>query len=260
MRTVRFRHRLPAAVVLAVVALAAVAPSAGGAAPASTVQAVVVKSWGACGSGSLIWDDLNANWSTYGSIPISIDYSNTPLCSGPITYQALVDSGADVVIISDAGGGSQQYTQQEMDAVQQYAAAGHNVIATYVTFFWGNFDNRGLAPLFGIKKMTSFQSGEQSVTPQYDVRWPGSPLFRGLPDPYVSSGYPFSQVPTDGTWSSNEIQFGQLGGKTEDSRAVILVRTVGDSARIYISNMPEYVGGTQDKQFFYNAIIYPSFG
>ena len=36
-------------------------------APQGAVTAVVVKSWGNCSSGSLIWDDLNANWSSYGS-------------------------------------------------------------------------------------------------------------------------------------------------------------------------------------------------
>jgi hypothetical protein len=229
------------------------------AARGATVKAVVVKSWSGCGSGGVIWDDLNANWSQYGSVPISIDYGDTQLCSGPITYDALVASGADVVIISDAAGGGQLYAQSEIDAVQRYAAAGHNVIATYVTFFFGT-DNRGLAPMFGIKKSTTYLANEQGVTPNYDLRWPGSPLFRDLPDPYESAGYPFSQVPSDGAWSTNEIQFGQLAGKTSDSRAIVLVRTVGDSARIYISSMPEYGGGTQDKQFFYNAIIYPMTG
>jgi hypothetical protein len=240
--------------------LPALLTQSAGAARGATVKAVVVKSWGACGSGSLIWDDLNANWSQYGSVPISIDYSDSQLCAGPITYDALVASGADVVIISDAAGGGQLYLQSEIDAVQQYTAAGHNVIATYVSFFFGSTDNRGLGPIFGIKKSTTYLADEQAVTPTYDVRWPGSPLFRDLPDPYQSAGYPFSQVPSDGAWSTNEIQFGQLAGKTSGSQAIVLVRTVGDSARIYISNMPEFVGGTQDKQFFYNAIIYPSTG
>jgi hypothetical protein len=258
MRPVRFRRwfLLPVVVTAAVLALPA-APSV--AARGATVKAVVVRSWGACGSGSLIWDDLNSTWSSYGSVPISIDYSNPSLCTGAITYQSLVDSGADVVIISDAAGGTQQYQQSEIDAIQQYAAAGHNVIGTYLSFFWGSIDDRGLAPMFGIKKSASYLAGQQGVTPTYDVRWPGSPLFRGLPDPYVSSGYPNSQVPVDGAWSSNEIQFGQLAGRTSDARAIVQVRTVGESARNYISSMPEFVGGTQDKQFFYNAIIYQSF-
>lgn len=249
--------------VLVAVLLAVFGQPAGAAslrARGTTVQAVVVKSWSGCGSSSVIWDDLNANWSQYGSIPISIDYSNFDLCTGTITYDALVASGADVVIVSDAAGGTQLYSQSEIDALNRYVSEGHNIIATYVTFFFGSIDNRGLGPIFGIKKSTTYLTGEQGVTPTYDLRWPSAPLFRDLPDPYQSAGYASSQVPSDGAWSTNEIQFGQLMGKTSDGRAIILVRTVGDSARIYISNMPEYVGGTQDKQFFYNAIIYPQTG
>jgi hypothetical protein len=258
MRPVRSRRSLVLSAILTGLLLSLLTQSAG-AARGTTIKAVVVKSWSGCGSGGVIWDDLNANWSQYGSVPISIDYSNTQLCSGPVTYDALVASGADVVIISDAAGGGQQYSQSEIDAVRQYADAGHNVIATYVTFFFGT-DNRGLAPIFGIRKATTYLANEQAVTPNYDLRWPTSPLFRDVPDPYQSSGYPFSQVPSDGAWSNNEVHVGDLTGRTSDSRAIVLVHTVMDSARIYISNMPEYGGGTQDKQFFYNAIIYPSAG
>ncbi len=247
--------------VVAVVALAAHPAGAGSLhSKGGTIKAVVVKSWSGCGSGSVIWDDLNASWSRYGSIPISIDYSNQDLCAGTVTYDALVASGADVVIISDAAGGTRQYSQSEIDAVQKYVTQGHNIIATFVTFFWGSVDNRGLAPIFGIKRSTSYLPDEQAVTPTYDLLSPDSPLFRDLPDPYQSAGYPSSQVPSDGAWSSNELQFAQLMGKTSDSRAIILVGALASSARIYISNMPEYQGGTQDKQFFYNAIIYPQTG
>jgi hypothetical protein len=259
MPTVRLRRWSLLPVVIAAT-LGFLPASPAGAVRGDTVHAVVVRSWSGCGSSSVIWEDLNATWSAYGSVPIAIDYSNSSLCTGTITYRALVDSGADVVIISDAAGGNQQYEQSEIDAIQRYVADGHNVIATYVTLYFGTIDNRGLAPLFGIKKSASYLSGEQGVTPTYDVRWPGSPLFRNVSDPYVSSGFANSQVPVDGAWSRNEIQFGQFVGKISDARAIIRARTVGDTARIYISTMPEYLGGAQDKQFFYNAIIYPSFG
>ena len=72
-------------------------------APGATITAVVVKSWGGCSSASLTWDDLNANWSSYGTIPISINYSDTDLCgSGTVTLAALEASGANVVILDGA--------------------------------------------------------------------------------------------------------------------------------------------------------------
>ena len=115
-----------------------------------TIHAVVVKSWGACGSGATLWESLNANWSSYGSTSIEIDYSNPDLCNGPITHAALAASGADVVIISDPAGGIQQYSDLEISALSDYAREGHNVIGTFLVFQWYDVDNRGLAPLFGL--------------------------------------------------------------------------------------------------------------
>jgi hypothetical protein len=93
----RFRGSLLLPPAMAVVFLATMAGSAGATSPSparprptaahavarpdGTITAVVVKSWGACSSSSLIWDSLNANWSSYGTIPIAIDYSNPP-CAG----------------------------------------------------------------------------------------------------------------------------------------------------------------------------------
>jgi hypothetical protein len=76
--------------------------------PDAAVLAEVVRSWGQCSSGSLVWDDLNANWQSYGTKKIKIDYSNPDLCgTTPITLSALEASGAKVVILSDPCGGLQ---------------------------------------------------------------------------------------------------------------------------------------------------------
>ena len=104
-----------AAVLIAALALAgsahavSVSPPASSAPPGpphpslpGTVRAIVVKSWGG-GSGGLVWDYLNLNWSSYGTIPISID-SSTLHNVQSFTLQNLVDSNADVVIVSDPAG------------------------------------------------------------------------------------------------------------------------------------------------------------
>ena len=77
---------------------------------AGTIKAVVVKSWGGCSSAGLVWDDLNLNWSNYGTTPIQIDYSDPSLCGSSFTLAALEASGANVVILSDPSGGPQQYS------------------------------------------------------------------------------------------------------------------------------------------------------
>jgi len=231
---------------------------------AATITAVVVKSWGQCSSGSLIWDDLNANWSSYGTIPISIDYSNPDLCgSGPITLAALEASGANVVILSDPAGGVQQFSTDDINAIKTYLEEGHNIIGTYLTLAYpgGGIDNSALAPLFGLKATAGWTGGTTVVTPTYRLRYPGLPLFRNIPNPYVSSGYNYAQTPGDGVWSTNELQGGKLVGRTADAMGAIVARKAAAGYySVFISNMPEYVGGTTDKQFFYNAIIFPATG
>jgi hypothetical protein len=230
------------------------------AARGGTQRAVVVRSWGNCGAGSLIWDDLNANWSSYGTIPISIDYSDPALCGtdAVVTLAALEANGAQTVILSDLAGGNQQWSPAEVGALKQYAQQGHNVIGTFVSFVWGSIDNTALLPLFGLSQAQTYGGGINPITPTYNLRFPGLPLFRDVGNPYVSSGYNFAQTPADGVWSANELTSGRLVGRNADGQAAIVVRKAPTYYSIYIANMPEYQGATADKQFFYNAIIFPA--
>ncbi len=82
-----------------------------------SVTAVVVKSWSNCSSNSLVWDALNANWSAYGSIPISIDYSDPTLCGASFTLADLEANGADVVILDDPAGNGKQFSADEVSAL-----------------------------------------------------------------------------------------------------------------------------------------------
>jgi hypothetical protein len=228
----------------------------------ATVNAVVVKSWGNCNGGSLIWDSLNLNWANYGSISISINYSYPGLCgvSDDVTLAELEASGADVVIVSDPSGGSAQWSSADAQALQQYALQGHNVIGTYLLLQYDVNDNRVLAPLFGLRPAIDYTGGDVSITPTYVERYPGLPLFRDVGNPYVSSGFNYTQTPVDGVWSANELAGARLVARTSDPRAAILVLRRSAYYGIYITNMPEYVGSTIDEQFFYNAIIFPATG
>jgi hypothetical protein len=136
---------LAVAAVLAVVGAAGAADRTppGGPGPASAeaasgagravVEAVVVKSWSGCRSDNVIWAALNAGWQSYGSTSIHIDYRNSALCDGPVTYDALEASGADVVILSDSAGGAHQLSADEIAAIGRYADEGHDLIGSYVS-------------------------------------------------------------------------------------------------------------------------------
>ena len=238
---------------------------------ADTVTAVVVKSWSACDSTSVVWDQLNANWSAYGSIPISIDYSDPALCGDSFTLADLEASGADVVILDDPAGGGHQFTADEMAAIRTYAGEGHDLVGTYLTFAYQGIDNSALAPVFGLTPNRVWGIHE-AIVPTYNMRirqhrGPAAALYRGIPKSYVSTGYNASQVPADGVWSRNDTRGtlpccgdAKIIAANADRSAAITVRTQSDYNAVYIANMPEYDGGKQDQQFLYNAIIYPSKG
>jgi hypothetical protein len=252
-------------VVAAIAVSVTAAPSMAASPRGATVNAVVVKSWGspACTSNDLIWDDLNAHWSSYGSIPISIDYSDPALCgSANITLAALEASAADVVIISDPAGAQYQISASEIDALRLYAQEGHNVVGSYALFGYGGIDNSPLALLFGINPAAGW-TGVAGTTPTYAHVPSSFPLFRHIPNPYVSSGYNQSQLPGDGAWTANELIGGKMVGRTSDQNAAIVVRRSTRYYSIYVASMPEYhptTFGPLDEQFFYNAIIFPAVG
>lgn len=226
---------------------------------AGTIKAEVVKSWGKCSGGSLVWDDLNANWSNYGSTPIQIVYDDPTLCNTTVTLAALKASAADVVILSDPAGGIQQFSADEVKALKAYAALGHNVIGTYLTLAFpiGGIDNRKLASLFGLSKTAGYGGGDQTVNPLYNLKKPDLPLFKNVPNPYQSLGFNEAQTPTDGAWSRNEKTKGKYLAFASSKQGAIVFFSNGIFDGILITNMPEYGGGTADKQFIYNAIIEP---
>jgi hypothetical protein len=172
------------------------------------------------------------------------------------------------VILDDPAGNGKQFTAAEVDAVKAYADEGHGLIGTYLTFAWSGqgIDNSALAPLFGLVKDDGWGGGDATIVPTYHLRvnkhrGPAKALYRGLPNPYVSSGYNYSQRPGDGTWSRNDLAGARIVAVNASRSAAITVYSRQQAySAIYIANMPEYKGGAQDQQFLYNAIIYPKKG
>jgi len=231
------------------------------------VKAVVVKSWSGCGTDDVIWSALNANWQSYGSIPISIDYTNAYVCGSSFTLAGLEASGADVIILDDPSGGLQSFTTAEIKALKDYVNKGHDLIGTFLTFYYGvgdgtPVDNSGLAPLFGLVANKVWGFGENLTAPIYELRHncAAKPLTRRLSNPYASTGFSASQIPADGVWSANELAGAKLVGLNADKSAAITWYRAKTYNAVYVANMPEYGGGTDDQQFVYNAIIYPKRG
>src|SRR4029079_6755955 len=111
-----------------------------------------------------------------------------------------------------------------------------------------------LAPLFGLSATAGWTGGDDPITPSYKIkRRKAKALARPLPNPYVSTGFDFSQRPGDGVWSANELQGAKIVGITPDKMGAITTYRAGTYDAVFIANTPEYGGGPDDQQFFYNA-------
>ena len=228
------------------------APTIGG-----PVKAALLDPWGGCGEYAPGWSDLKSHWSSYGTTPLMID--TTTFCytySNPITYSALVADDPQVLVLSDPAGGLYQFTSGEIAAITKYVKAGHNLVGTYLTFGWRTLSNSALASLFGLA--SNFSSSSPAVTPDYRVKYPVWPLFRRVPNPYDSDGYPYSQVPASGIWGSGALQKAKYVAETKCDLAAITSYATDTYQATYIANMPEYTPGTADLQFLYNALTQTS--
>jgi hypothetical protein len=216
-------------------------------APTNTVQVVVLKSWGK----TSIWDAMSSNWQNFGTTPVSVDDST--YVDSDFTYQDLVNSGANVIVISNPAGAAQQYSQAEIQAVGKYAQGGHTVIGTYLVFQYGGADNRGLAPVFGLNPTTEFNTSPVDISNDFRQTRQNECLFTGIPISWESQGYPETQVPTSGSWIGYG---GKAKGMAESDDWVGAIGTFSAPTftSVYVSNFPEYYGGTDDEQLLYNAV------
>lgn len=213
---------------------------------AKTVTAVVVKSWGP----SPVWPDLTQNWDKYGKVPLSVD--DTSLIGGDFTYAQLIASRADVIIISDAAGGNQQYSATEFAAIAKYAAHGHTVLGTYATLQSGQYDNRGLAPVFGLDPTIEYSTIK--ISDQFDKVAHACLLNRITGSSWQSAGYDYSQLPADSPWNQS-LDHEQAIAQSDNYNGLVGLYQGKTHTGIYITNMPEYeVTGGVDEQLLYNAL------
>jgi hypothetical protein len=125
------------------------------------------------------------------------------------------------------------------------------------------YDNRRLAPLFGLSPDISYgiKAGKSTfvVLPAQS----GSILWRGVEFPYASEGLASTQVPSeDLSWFGKD---GKLIGarpgvevlaRTETGSGVVLSYLTRRYSALYISHMPDYgpiAGSPTDAQFVYNC-------
>jgi hypothetical protein len=210
-----------------------------------SVKVVLLKSWGA---GS-VWEDLKTNWSDYGKTPLVIDDST--FVNSDFTYQDIVDSKANVLVLSNPSGGMQTYSEEEVSAVATYAAKGHPVLGTYEVFQFSNIDNRALAPIFGLNP--TLQYDNTPISNLFDKIKQDPCLFRQIPGgSWQSYGYASSQIPASGNWTGN-LYHATAEAESDSYVGVITTYKAKKYTGLFISNFPEYYGGMDDEQLLYNA-------
>jgi len=220
------------------------------------VHAVVVRSWGE-GSGALVWEHLALNWSLYGSIPVSIDYT-TLHSVGSFTLQDLEATGPDVVIVSDPSGGNLQWSAPEVAALTAYAQQGHNLVGTYLLLQYETWDNRALAPLWGLRSDLTYSCCDTAANPETAILLPGHCLFTGITNPLDTGGFPSNQFPLDdGAWDAGDMGGASIIARSADGKNVVTTYETGSYTASYISYMPEYQDGSsfEATQWLYNAIV-----
>lgn len=231
--------------------------------PADGVSAILLDSYyGGCGVPGA-WADLNYDWASYGSIPVSIT-TGGKFCSGKFTLADLEASGADTVIF-DSTAFAWTLTTDELQAIQTYAAEGHTILGEDTVFQWKTkHSDNGLAPIFGLAEQpTWYIDGLQGMSPTYRLR-ERSPdaavLLRDVSNPYVSSLYGRGQKPATKKWVRSDLDGARYIGRTQDRHNAITVYDAPGYTAIYISSEAAYESTPDDLQFLYNAIVYPNNG
>jgi len=219
------------------------------------VKAFVLDSAGTDNSGIIsTWQLLTTNWYMFGEKMTTIDY--TTLNIEDLTYEDLATTDADVLIISCASDQYQgwEFTDSEIEAIDQYVQEGHGLIATSGTFYEMVPNNNKLAPLFGLNETITWH---QSYTDLLQIQDPTHPLFNNVPNPYTFLEV-YTAFPSDGQLDSNELAGGEYVALGHFQESAIVVY----KGLVYISPLLEYGIPPyyhHHLQLLYNAITWSSY-
>jgi hypothetical protein len=241
------------------------------------IQVYILDSWGTDFADEAPWDELNANWSAYGSARLYINY--TRFNKERITYQELVDSYADVLLISSSKSGNPgspkaggyYFSYNERRAIRRYVMEGNAIIGTGFTFDTVSLPEHGyaLGPLFGLKSSNLYHYMDDIRNLSIIDPEENHALFSNMPDRYTTSNgqtltpgkqispEPLVVITVPINWSSEQLLGGEykaISYPTEN--ATVIVHEPGDYRSVYITNFVENNSNTHDKQLLYNAMVW----
>ncbi|TET89519.1 MAG: hypothetical protein E3J35_09635, partial [Methanomassiliicoccales archaeon] len=245
------------------------------------IQVYVLDSWGTDFSGEAPWDYLNENWINHGSARIYINY--TRFNKERISYQELVDSYADVLLISssrsgnmgDPAAGGYHFADYELNAIARYVRGGHGLVATGLTLDSEKLREHGqvLGPLFGLKAKNLYYY----LTGINDLRVinpsENHPLFNNIEMSYntadgmtLTTATMISWGPGAEEWYPEDWRTEHLAGgeykamSHPTENATVITHNPGGYKSVYITNFVEKNSNANDKQLLYNAMVWGGTG
>jgi hypothetical protein len=242
------------------------------------VQVYVLDSWGTDYADEAPWDELNANWPTYGSARLYINY--TRFNKERITYQELVDSYADVLLISSSRSGNMNnpvaggyyFSYSERKAMKRFTEEGNAIIATGLTFDTELLEDHGraLGPLFGLKPGNYYyhKTGVHNLRVIDPAE--NHPLFNAISNEYdTANGMtltpglfiinepmgPNEYYPLN--WTDEYLDGGEYKAMSHpNNNATVIVNDAGNYKAVYITNFVEKNSNANDIQLLYNAMVW----
>lgn len=214
------------------------------------VRVCVLDSWGS-DHGGACWDYLNANWGEFGSTEIVVDYSTLNIDN--ITYTDIVNSQADVLILSDAHA-YWEYTSEELAAIKQYVEEGHGLYVSDASFYDEiPLRQQVLCPLLGLNGGINY-TPDNSTNSIMNFVNPYHPILYNISSPYQTYNSNYIAPEGGGDWNT-AITTGEIIAISDDKNCAVIVNSK-ESNRVYISSIPEYQRNTEDYQFLYNTIVW----
>ncbi len=215
------------------------------------INAVIIDSFGTDYPIFSCWDDLSSVWQEYGTIPVKVDTES--LNKYGITYQDLVESEADVLIISCSASAGREYTDDEISAIRRYTLEGHGLIATAGTLYEYIPNNNKLTSLFGIREDLNYAI-TFIANSNLNILEPEHPLFTNIPDPYpVAMGQ--TVCPPDYSWDQDDLLGGTYIAMSDANGGAIIVY----NGAVFISHWVEYMSNNYDFQLMYNSIVWSKY-
>ncbi|MFQ6060043.1 MAG: CARDB domain-containing protein, partial [Thermoplasmata archaeon] len=225
---------------------------------ANSTRVVILRSYGTQANGPRnTWDYLNNNWGNYGLNPIQIDY--TSLNTYPITYEAINDTQADVLVLSGSGYYGIEPAGTELDdsetvAIERWIREGHGFVTIGTAFDQQIPNNNDLVDLVGIIDQPYTLHFADDI--QVESGCINHPIFNNVPDVFQNDfGYTMSPN-NDLSWDMSDLDGGQICARSPGNGSATIVIFKG---AVMISFAADVTPNENERQLLYNSFVWSRF-